>query len=286
MDIVVVSGLSGSGKTVALDMLEDLGYYCLDNVPVQLMGTILERLRANRDSKFDRLAIGLDSRPLKADLPEAMRVIDSLKEGEDQCVLVYLHAADDILLQRYRETRRRHPLSDPSRSLRDAITYERDLLSPVAQRADVVLDTSKTSIHELREAMRERLAGERSEQLSILFQSFGYKYGVPADADFVFDARFLPNPYWEPGLRPLTGLDDAVREFLGGQEDVRSFVADMEGFLARWVPEIEASNRSYLTVAIGCTGGQHRSVFLTETLAAAFRPRYHQVHVRHTALPA
>ena len=286
MDVVVVSGLSGSGKTVALDMLEDLGYYCLDNVPVQIMGTILERLRANPDSKFERLAIGLDSRPLKADLPEAMRVIDALKEGEEQCALVYLHAADDILLQRYRETRRRHPLSDPSRSLRDAITYERDLLSPVAQRADLVMDTSKTSIHELREAMRERLVGEHSEQLSILFQSFGYKYGVPADADFVFDARFLPNPYWEPGLRPLTGLDDTVREYLGEQEAVRNFVDDLTRFLERWVPEIEASNRSYLTVAIGCTGGQHRSVFLAETLASAFRPRYQQVHVRHTALPA
>jgi UPF0042 nucleotide-binding protein len=286
MDIVVVSGLSGSGKTVALDMLEDLGYYCLDNVPVQIMGTILERLRANRDSKFERLAIGLDSRPLKADLPEALRVIDSLKVSDEQCVLVYLHAADDILLQRYRETRRRHPLSDPSRSLREAITYERDLLSPVAQRADVVLDTSKTSIHELREAMRDRLAGERSEQLSILFQSFGYKYGVPADADFVFDARFLPNPYWEPGLRPLTGLDDAVRDFLGSQESVRNFTDDISRFLDRWIPEIEASNRSYLTVAIGCTGGQHRSVFLAETLAAVYGPRYPQVHVRHTALPA
>ncbi len=285
MDIVVVSGLSGSGKTVALDMLEDLGYYCLDNVPAQVMGTILDRLRADRDAKFDRLAIGLDSRPRKADLPEALRVIDSLKDGDEQCVLVYLHAADDILLQRYRETRRRHPLSDPSRSLRDAITYERDLLSPVAQRADVVMDTSKTSIHELREAMRDRLAGERAEQLSILFQSFGYKYGVPADADFVFDARFLPNPYWEPELRPLTGRDDAIREFLSSHQAVGDFVDDVRRFLERWIPEIEASNRSYLTVAIGCTGGQHRSVYLAETLADAFRPGYQQVHVRHTALP-
>ena len=155
----------------------------------------------------------------------------------------------------------------------------------MAQRADVVMDTSKTSIHELREAMRDRLAGERAEQLSILFQSFGYKYGVPADADFVFDARFLPNPYWEPELRPLTGRDDAIREFLNGHQAVGDFVDDVRRFLERWIPEIEASNRSYLTVAIGCTGGQHRSVYLAETLADAFRPGYQQVHVRHTALP-
>ncbi len=285
MDIVVVSGLSGSGKTVALDMLEDLGYYCLDNVPVRVMGTIFENLRADADPKFDRLALGLDSRPLEADLPEALRVIDALKDSDSGCALVYLHAADDILLQRYRETRRRHPLSDPSRSLRDAIAYERDLLSAVAQRADLVLDTSKTSVHELREAIRERLVGERSEQLSILFQSFGFKYGLPADADFVFDARFLPNPYWEPELRPLTGLDEPVRAFLGGQIEVQNFVADITGILQRWVPAIENSNRSYLTVAIGCTGGQHRSVFLADTLAAAFGDTYEQVHVRHTALP-
>lgn len=286
MDIVVVSGLSGSGKTVALDMLEDLGYYCLDNVPVRVMGTIFEKLQADADPKFDRLALGLDSRPLKADLPEALRVIDALKGSDSGCALVYLHAADDILLQRYRETRRRHPLSDPSRSLRDAIAYERDLLSAVAQRADLVLDTSKTSVHELREAIRERLVGERSDQLSILFQSFGFKYGVPADADYVFDARFLPNPYWEPELRPLTGLDEPVQAFLAKHTEVRNFIADITRFLERWVPEIESSNRSYLTVAIGCTGGQHRSVYLANTLAAAFEDSYEQVHVRHTALPA
>jgi UPF0042 nucleotide-binding protein len=284
MDIVVVCGLSGSGKTVALDMLEDLGYYCLDNVPIRIMGTILGELQSDLDPKFDQLAIGLDSRPMEADLPRALRVIDHLR-SDARCVMVYLHAADEVLLQRYRETRRRHPLTDPSRSLRDAIAYERELLSPVARRADLVLDTSRTSVHELREAVRERLVGRGEGPLSILIQSFGYKYGVPADADFVFDARFLPNPHWEPELRPLTGRDKAVQDFLGTREPVRAFLGDVRAFLDRWIPEIQQSNRSYLTVAIGCTGGQHRSVFLAEALADHYRGQFEQVHVRHTALP-
>ncbi|MEJ2515134.1 MAG: RNase adapter RapZ [Gammaproteobacteria bacterium] len=289
MDLILVSGLSGSGKSVALAMLEDLDWYTLDNIPVRLLPGVLEELTRAPDAKFERLAIGLDSRPRGEDLRRLETLLPSLKNSGVNCQLVYLHASDEALMQRYLETRRRHPQSMASaggRRLEEAIRYERELLAPLAESADLVLDTSDTGVHELREIVRERVARHPRQTVSLQLESFGFRYGVPANADFVFDARFLPNPYWEKTLRPLTGLDPAIREYLDGFPEVQRYIDDLVSFLERWLPGIEAANRSYLTVAVGCTGGRHRSVYITEQLAARLSERYPDATLRHSALPA
>ncbi len=289
MDLILVSGLSGSGKSVALAMLEDLDWYTLDNIPVRLLPGVLDELTRAPDAKFQRLAIGLDSRPRGEDLQRLESLVPSLRASGVHCQLVYLHASDEALVQRYMETRRRHPQSMASaggRRLEEAIRYERELLAPLAESADLVLDTSGTGVHELREIVRERVARHPRQAVALQLESFGFRYGVPGNADFVFDARFLPNPYWEKNLRPLTGLDPAIREYLEGFPEVQRYIEDLARFLENWLPEIEAANRSYLTVAVGCTGGRHRSVYITEKLAARLRARYPEATLRHSALPA
>lgn len=288
MELVLVGGLSGSGRSVALAMLEDLDWYCLDNIPVRLLTMVLDELTPAPDAKFRKLAIGLDARPRYEDLPNIESLVPSLKERGIDCRLLYLHATDEALTQRYLETRRRHPQSMGSaggRSLDEAIRYERELLAPLAESADLVIDTSDLSVHDLREIVRSRVAGHPAQRVSLQLESFGFRHGLPADADFVFDARFLPNPYWEKTLRPLSGLDDAIRVYLEGFPEVQAFIADLASFLDVWLPRIEAANRSYLTVAVGCTGGRHRSVYIVEKLAERFRERYPEAIVRHTALP-
>ena len=288
MQLVLVSGLSGSGKSVALAMLEDLDWYCLDNIPVRLLPVVLDELTHASDAKFQKLAIGLDARPRDEDLPRIETLVPEIRGRGIDCRLLYLHASDEALMQRYLETRRRHPQSMTSaggRSLEDAIRYERRLLAPLAESADLVIDTSDSSVHELREVVRDRVARHPTQRVSLQIESFGFRHGVPADADFVFDARFLPNPYWEKSLRPLNGLDDPIREYLRGFPEVQAYVDDLAGLLESWLPRIEAANRSYLTVAVGCTGGRHRSVYIAEKLAARFRERYPDLVVRHTGLP-
>ncbi len=283
--LVVVSGLSGSGKSVALNMLEDLGWYCIDNIPAGLVQGLIAHSVQTDEPIYRRLAVGLDARNRPADLASIPALIADLTKAGLRCDILYLHAEDEVLLRRYAETRRRHPLAGAERSLADAIADERDLLHPLIDSADLVIDTSRMSVHELRDLVVQRVEPEGQSRLSILFESFGFKHGAPGDADFVFDARTLPNPYWEPTLQALTGRDGPVIAFLEASPQVHRMADDLVRFLEGRIKDYETANRGYLTVAIGCTGGQHRSVYLTERLAAHFRQHYPQLLVRHNALP-
>lgn len=283
MRLIIVSGLSGSGKSVALDVLEDLGFYCIDNVPAALLGGLLTETIEARDALYDNIAVGVDARNRAADLQSLPGLLSILKVQGVTCEIVFLHAEDQVLLQRYRETRRRHPLRNQTMSLQDAISEERDLLGPVTYAADLIIDTTTTSIHELRETLRQRISRDQ-RGLSIQIESFGFKHGVPYDADFVFDARCLPNPYWEPDLRAQNGKDPEIVEFLSGNDVTERLYKDILGFLRNRIPEYTAHNRNYLTAAIGCTGGQHRSVYLAERVVAALRQDYEGVLLRHNQL--
>ncbi|MEM9058686.1 MAG: RNase adapter RapZ [Pseudomonadota bacterium] len=268
--LIVLSGLSGSGKSIALHMLEDLGYYCVDNMPAGLLRAFVADTLGTGHAVYQHTAVSVDARNRPADIAKVPEVIRALRQRELNCEVIFLHADEDILLKRYSETRRRHPLSSDRLSLRDAIRHEGELLEPIALEADLIFDTTHTNVHDLRELIRTRVGGREHATLSLQFVSFGYKYGVPADADIVFDVRCLPNPYWEPALRSETGRDASVIAYLDGQPLVQKMLADITGYLRNWLPHFTGNNRSYLTVAVGCTGGQHRSVYLVEHLAAAF----------------
>ena len=283
MRLIIVSGLSGSGKSVALDVLEDLGFYCIDNVPAALLGGLIVETIEARDALYDNIAVGVDARNRAADLQSLPGLLNTLKDKGVTCEILFLHAEDQVLLQRYRETRRRHPLRTQTMSLQDAISEERDLLGPVIYSADLVIDTTTTSIHELRETLKDRI-GSSTQGLSIQIESFGFKHGVPYDADFIFDVRCLPNPYWDPELRSQNGKDPAIADFLSGSDITENLYTDILGFLRNRIPEYTAHNRNYLTVGIGCTGGQHRSVYLAERIADALRKDYEGVLIRHNQL--
>jgi UPF0042 nucleotide-binding protein len=284
MRLIVVTGLSGSGKSVALDMLEDLDFYCVDNIPAGLLPGFIAYTVRTSETPYRLTAVGLDVRNRPEDLAEVPGLVDSLRKSGIVCEVLFLRADHETLLKRFSETRRRHPLSRAGIGLLEAIDQEVRLLAPVANAADLTVDTSRLSVHDLRELIRERMVERRSTGPSLLFQSFAYRHGVPDDADFVFDARALPNPYWDPALRNLSGRDEAVARFLDREEDVTRFCDDVRAFLERWLPSLVRSNRSYLTVAIGCTGGQHRSVYLAERLAQHFRGSQGQALVRHRDL--
>lgn len=284
MRLIIVSGLSGSGKTVALHYFEDLGFYCIDNVPAALLATMVGEITATEDPLYANLAIGIDARNRAADLAKLPEVVRDLRARDIRCEVIFLHADDHVLLKRYGETRRKHPLSAAGLSLREAIDRERQLLDPIIGSAELVLDTTRTSIYELREIIRRRVGAGDEPGLSILIESFGYKHGIPADADFVFDLRCLPNPYWDMSLRQLTGRDATVARFLDASDSVQRMYGDILAFLDRWIPEYIDFNRNYLTVALGCTGGQHRSVYMAEKLAAELAKRYARVVTRHNEL--
>ena len=262
--LVIVSGLSGSGKSLALNTFEDLGYYCVDNLPAELLPEFVRRILAN-DNPPEKIAVGIDARSLGdlADVPEVLSQVGAL--GLDP-KLLFFDTDSDILLRRYADTRRRHPLSHLGLVLADAISLERQALKPLRQIADGVLDTSALNVHQLRRQILTEY-GLSGGGLSLLFESFAYRRGVPAEADFVFDARVLPNPHWDARLRPLSGRDADVREYLEADEDVRVYVSQVQGFLDTWLPKLQNDTRSYVTVAFGCTGGRHRSVYLAERLA-------------------
>ena len=282
--LIIISGLSGSGKTIALHVLEDLGYYCIDNMPAGLLRSLLDEITQPGDNAASRVAVGVDARNRREDLealPQLIRDIESTGVNTD---LLFLQADDDVLLKRYSETRRRHPLSDVSSELRAAIQHERELLGPVINAADLVIDSSRTSVYVLADFIQNRVDRRRASELSILIESFGFKHGIPADADFVFDLRCLPNPYWNAELRSLTGLDESVATFLDAQPAFVQMYDDILAFLSRWIPEYLKVNRSYLTVALGCTGGQHRSVCMAEILAVAIGTTHDPVHTRHNEL--
>ena len=285
MRLVIVSGLSGSGKSVALHLLEDLDFYCIDNVPAGVLDTIVSEVVATKDKVYDNLAVGVDARNRKSDLDALPKLVRDLRQRGINCEVIFLHADDDILLKRYAETRRKHPLSDTGLSLQEAIERERTLLGPIIDSAELIIDTTKTSVYELRDAIRARIGDRREASLSILIESFGYKHGLPSDADFVFDLRCLPNPYWEVKLRPQNGKDKEVAAFLDKSPLVQDMYTDILEFLRKWIPEYIDFNRSYLTIALGCTGGQHRSVYMAEKLAAALKEIHTPVLTRHNELP-
>jgi len=282
--LLIVSGLSGSGKSSTLHMLEDLDYYCVDNIPGRLLETLIREL-GHSGPKFELLAVGLDTRPEPEDIHRVAGLVEALRADGTGCEVIFLTCAPDVLLKRYSETRRKHPFSGLGQGLKQSIEFERELLAPLCDIADLVVDTSRMSVQELRQTIRDRVAQRSNSQLSLQFESFGFKHGVPADADFVFDARALPNPYWVTGLRSLTGREQPVIEFLESDGLVTRFVHDIRDFLDRWIPEIQRGNRSYLTIAVGCTGGQHRSVYVVDKLAGYFRDHHHNVTLRHTELP-
>jgi UPF0042 nucleotide-binding protein len=284
MRLIIVSGLSGSGKTVALHVLEDIGYYCIDNMPAALLKSVVEEVTTGSDQTTELLAIGVDARNRRQDLEALPRLIDELREQNIRTDVVFLQASDEVLLKRYSETRRRHPLAEHGAALRAAIEAERQMLSLIVNAADLIIDTSRTSVYELAEAIRERVGRRKVNSLSVLIESFGFKNGIPADADFVFDVRCLPNPYWDMQLRILTGLDQEVVGFLSEQQVVVTMYDDILAFLKRWIPEYDNMHRSYLTVAIGCTGGQHRSVYMAEKLGAALSEEHDSVLTRHNEL--
>jgi len=278
MQLILITGLSGSGKSVALNVLEDSGYYYVDNLPARLLPQTVDLL-AGAGHPHAALSVELRSPEALAELPRQLG--DFRARGHDVRVL-FLEAKTDTLIKRFSETRRRHPLSDSGLTLTECIERERRLLAALADIAERV-DTSDLGPNILRNWVKD-FVGVPATGLTLLFESFGFKHGIPLDADFVFDVRCLPNPNYDPRLRPLTGRDQPVIEFLGTDPETRKMLEDIRRFVADWLPAFERDNRSYITVAIGCTGGQHRSVYFAETLAARFRDRS-QVLVRHRELP-
>ena len=283
MKLVIVSGHSGSGKSVALHTLEDLGYYCIDNLPAGLLSALALELKL-APNPVETAAVGIDARNLPQALQQFNDILEQIKIQGVEPEIVFLTCDTDTLIKRFSETRRRHPLSNDQVLLAEAIELEKTLLEPIARRADLFIDTSKTTIHQLRGWLLQRVDRRQENRLSLSFQSFGYKHGVPHHADFVFDVRCLPNPHWLPDLRPLTGRDPGVINYLEGEILVKKMFQELCNFLDRWIPAFEEDNRSYLTIAIGCTGGRHRSVYLAERLAHYFEDRYPSVTIRHREL--
>jgi UPF0042 nucleotide-binding protein len=283
--LIIVSGLSGSGKSVALHVLEDLGYYCIDNLPAGLLAAAVNEFRRDSSPSPSRLAVGVDARNHAENLDLLPDILHELKLQGVSTDVIFLQASDEILLKRYGESRRRHPLAEAGTELRAAIQSERAILAEIELSADLMIDTSTTSIYQLADTIRSRVDRRQKQSLSVLVESFGFKYGIPADADFVFDLRSLPNPYWTLKLRGLTGLDSEVQEFLDQHEKYTAMYGDIVAFLERWVPHYRDAARGYMTIAIGCTGGQHRSVYMVEKIATRLRQLHDDVLTRHHALP-
>lgn len=280
--MVVLTGLSGAGKTVALRALEDLGFYCVDNLPTGLLPSLYRALTDGGRGALPGIAVGMDVRN-QGDLERMPEALSKLAEAGADAELVFLESSDAVLLKRYAYSRRRHPLSEDGRSLIDALAEERRRLRPLRTIANRSIDTSDTNVHQLRRLIATQY-GAATEGLTLMFESFAYGRGLPADCDFVFDARCLPNPHWDPRLRPFSGQDAPVREFLDGQGLVVQYLADIRRFLDAWLPRFESEGKGYLTVAIGCTGGRHRSVYLAERLAEQYRASREQVLTFHREL--
>ena len=278
MKLVIVSGLSGSGKSIALKVLEDLEYYCIDNLPINMLEALTKEILT---AKHEYVAIGIDARNVTAELENFPKQIQQLQKSEIDCEIFFLEASDPALIKRFSETRRRHPLSNQETPLNEAIIQERFLLEPISSKADLRVDTSATNVHQLRDLIKARVKQADNQSISIMFESFGFKHGVPVNADFVFDVRCLPNPHWVSELRNLTGLDGAVIQYLDGFEEVDEMLNDILNFVDKWLPKFEADNRSYITIAIGCTGGQHRSVYLVNKLAKMIKNKHNNVLSRH-----
>lgn len=280
MQLVVISGLSGSGKSTALHVLEDVGYDCIDNLPINLLPALVREIESQNTSDKN-FAIGVDARNTWQNLQQFPELISEIKGLSHSVSVIFLESQIPVLIQRFSETRRKHPLSNENTSLHEAILSETALLNPIRDQADQILDTSNLTLHELRDLIKTRIADRKRSAMAVLFESFGFKHGLPVNADLVFDARCLPNPHWKPNLRPQTGKDRDVIEFLENEPDVQDMLEDIRQYVARWLPAYQANNRSYMTIAIGCTGGQHRSVFIAERLQAHFAKHFEDCQVRH-----
>lgn len=286
MKLIIVSGRSGSGKSTALHVLEDLGFYCIDNLPIGLLFPLTqEATTQSSPGRLGKMAVSIDARNLSDELSNFEGIYRCLQDVGVTVEIIYLDADEQSLLQRFHATRRKHPLSDDKTSLREAIVNEKRLLEPLSKLADLYVDTTGLSMYELRDMVKQRVAGRREQELALLFQSFGFKHGVPLDSDYVFDVRCLPNPYWDTTLRQFIGTDQPVIDFLEKEPLSRKMVDDLTSFLENWLPSFADSNRSYMTISIGCTGGQHRSVYICEQLGRHFSEKYSNVQVRHTELP-
>lgn len=287
LQLVMVSGRSGSGKSSALHALEDLGFYCVDNLPSALIPALVKEFHQEKMlekvchlQKIDKLAIGIDARSLRLNDTSFLKLqqdLDQFTHVDTQ--VIYLDANTDTLLRRFSETRRKHPISSEKTSLLEALDIESQILSPLITDATIVIDSSQMSLHQLRDDMGRTVNGNKAK-MSLLIQSFGFKYGIPTDSDLIFDVRCLINPHWVPHLRALTGLDDEVAQFLQEDDKVQDMLDTISEYLTKWLPEYEINNRQYLTVSIGCTGGQHRSVFLAKQLQQRFEPNW-QTQIRH-----
>jgi UPF0042 nucleotide-binding protein len=288
MKLVIISGLSGSGKTVALHTLEDEDYYCIDNLPIGLLPQLVDRVLSRRIQLYDNVAVGIDARSDTEDLRDFHTIFEWIQQRDTETKIeieiIYIQAELETLIKRFSDTRRKHPLTQKGLPLSEAIEVERNLLKDVALSANLYIDTTYTNIHELRSYIKERVVRRQKTGLSLLFNSFGFKNGAPADSDFVFDVRCLPNPHWEPNLRVLTGLDPEVIDFLQEQDDVQQMLEHINNYLNFVIPKFKEQNRYYLTVSIGCTGGQHRSVYIAETLYDNFREHMDNVSIHHREL--
>ncbi len=284
MHLVVISGRSGSGKSSALQLLEDIGYSCVDNLPISLLPALISQVGQSPQSHSQQFAVGIDARNLGGDLDRFPEILEHIQSGNTLCTVVYLDASDSVLIKRFSETRRKHPLTNKSVGLKEAIKNESAILKPIAERADCTIETSTLTIHELRRVVRKAITQADTEGMALMFESFGFKYGSPIDADFIFDMRSLPNPHWRADLRDHTGLEAPVANFLREQPEVNEMCDDIASFLQKWIPSFQNNNRSYLTIAIGCTGGRHRSVYVTERLAQFFTGQFDNVQTRHRQL--
>ena len=284
MKLVIVSGLSGAGKTTALHVLEDLGYYCVDNLPVSLLPALSQEMLDQQKPEYQQVAVGIDARNPPSDLEKFPQMYRDLYKAGIAVEVFFLDAETATLLKRFSETRRKHPLTTQGLFLSDAIAQERQLLEPLRAVAQLCLETTQIYQHQLRDLIVQRVGRRAGEGLSILLVSFGYKRGIPIDADYIFDLRCLPNPHWEAHLRSLTGHDRLVVEFLESHPLVEEMYQSVVHFFTTWLPRFEANNRAYLTIALGCTGGQHRSVYFVERLGRHLRIQRPNVQIRHREL--
>ena len=280
--LIIVSGLSGAGKSTALKALEDMGYHCVDNLPTPLLGDFGRQLQAEPDA-YRRVALGMDVRAPGLDTEALSSWIEALRHSGIRTKVLFLEADDSALLKRYGATRRPHPLAQGEDALLSAIGRERELLAPLNDLADWRIDTTHTNIHQLKH-QTWRHVGPDTDEMTLVVQSFGFSQGVPPDVDYVFDARCLPNPHWDDTLRPLTGRDEPVATYLEADQDVNRLSTDMEAFLRTWLPAHENMHRSFVTVGIGCTGGRHRSVYLAERLSRALRDEFPELVLHHREL--
>ncbi len=284
MNWILISGLSGAGKSIAMRALEDLGFFCVDNLPMTMVPALVDQVRRTGTDRERHVAVVVDARGASRGLEKFSEVVQQMRQDGINPQVIFLEAEDNVLITRFKETRRRHPLTSKNCTLSEAISRERALLAPLRENADVVIDTTHTHLYQLRDLVRQRLYESAPDSFSVMLQSFGYKNGVPQDADMVFDARCLPNPYWKPELKSLNGQDEQVIRYLEAQPGAMKMLESLKSFLDQWIPAFELDNRAYLNIAIGCTGGQHRSVYLVDRIAEHLSGKRESVIVRHRDL--